>query len=383
MCTSDFASTSAGHPRMRYSRSRLVEELVLRKRRLPVLVGLVTTCLVLSDVSPPRAQTSPLRTFLETDLGLDADDLARALDGHVVATTLDTEEPREIIVFGSMIVNVPRTFFVERIRDIEWMREGGSTLQLGRFGPQPNVGDLRGLDLPRDEIDSLRACRVGNCEVQLSAQAIRQLRTEVRWAAPYYAGQAMAIFRRMLTDYVQIYAEGGNHALIEYHDQRLPLRLREEIEDTLVRWPFLASLFPVLNRHLASYPESDRAAFEDSLYWALDSFGGLKPVVSITHASIHDPSPRHFVDTVVAAKQIYASHYLDASLGLTMLVDRHTSDPSVQVLYLNRSRSGFLKRRVFGGLARGFVRRRVRGTTEDYLRRTKRRLEEDYRAARQ
>jgi hypothetical protein len=107
---------------------------------------------------------------------------------------------------------------------------------------------------------------------------------------------------------------------------------------------------------MARYTRDQSPDVSEFLYWSIETFG-LKPVTSITHVSIYVQPER----TVVASKQIYASHYFDASLGLTAALDDPgaVSGPGMYLLYLNRSRidllSGF-----FGGLRRAVLRGRLR-----------------------
>lgn len=354
-------------------------------RRARWICGLLIVIGATPATSQPTVGGSPapLAAFLRGDLGLGERETEQALAGEVLALTVDTNEPREIVVVGSVVIDVPADFFIEQVSDIEQFRRAGPALAVGRFSDPPRVGDLLPLELSREEIDTMRDCRVARCDFQMSATAITRLTQEVQWDRPYYAAQAMAIARAMLTDYVRTYAESGNAGLVEYHDQETPVAVRAELEDTLTRWPFLATHFPILNRHLLHFPDSDRSTIDDLLYWSLDGFGGLKPVLSVTHMSVHRPPAPSLVDAVIASKQIYASHYVDTSLGLTMLVDREGVSPQVQVLYLNRSRSGFLTRRIFGGLARTIVRRRVRSATRNYLERTKERVESAYAASKE
>src|ERR1035437_8151582 len=60
---------------------------------------------------------------------------------------------------------------------------------------------------------------------------------------------------------------------------------------------------------------------------------------------------------VIASKQIYASHYFDASLGLTAAIDDPgaAAGPGMYLVHLNRSRIDLL-RGFFGGLRRAFLR---------------------------
>ena len=76
----------------------------------------------------------------------------------------------------------------------------------------------------------------------------------------------------------------------------------------------------------------------DFVYWSRELVRS-RPVISITHvatAAAVDDSP---VAYAIGSKQIYAMHYYDASLGLTLLVpDRTAASPATYVVYLNRSR---------------------------------------------
>jgi len=92
------------------------------------------------------------------------------------------------------------------------------------------------------------------------------------------------------------------------------------------------------------------------LYWSTESFG-LKPVASITHVFIYVQPGR----VVTASKQLYASHYFDASLGLAAALEDRSdpSTPGMFLVYLNRSRIDLLGG-FFGDLRRAILRGRLR-----------------------
>jgi hypothetical protein len=100
-------------------------------------------------------------------------------------------------------------------------------------------------------------------------------------------------------------------------------------------------------------------------------------VISITHvatAAAVDASP---IAYAVGSKQIYATHYYDASLGLTLLVpDRTSSAPSTYVVYVNRSRIDLFDG-LFGGVARRIVAGRARALVSEQLQRLQRVLATD------
>jgi hypothetical protein len=80
----------------------------------------------------------------------------------------------------------------------------------------------------------------------------------------------------------------------------------------------------------------------------------------------------------VASKQIYGSHYYDASLGLTILLrDGSGPSPATYVAYVNRSRVDVFGG-LFGGLARSLVSSKAKGTVSDQLARLRTVLEQRF-----
>jgi hypothetical protein len=84
----------------------------------------------------------------------------------------------------------------------------------------------------------------------------------------------------------------------------------------------------------------------------------------------HDPG---LPDALVAGKEIFATHYVNASLGLTAIL-RGAPGGSNYLAYLNRSEVDMLGG-VFGGLVRWFMQRRVKGEAANVLQELRRRLE--------
>jgi hypothetical protein len=79
----------------------------------------------------------------------------------------------------------------------------------------------------------------------------------------------------------------------------------------------------------------------------------------------------------IGSKQIYAMHYYDASLGLTLLIpDRAAPSAATYVVYLNRSRIDLFDG-LFGGVVRRVVAGRARGLVADQLQRLQRVLASD------
>ena len=139
----------------------------------------------------------------------------------------------------------------------------------------------------------------------------------------------------------------------------------------LTGWAELNELAPEFCDFLTQSPQRVFPKVEEFLYWSKESFG-LKPVISVTHVSI-DQLPDQ---TWIASKQIYASHYFDASLAITLVADDSTdlSGGSIYLVYVNRSRIDLLGG-IFGGLKRRLVRGRLEEGMRKNLRETATKLE--------
>ena len=160
---------------------------------------------------------------------------------------------------------------------------------------------------------------------------------------------------------------------MEYADRGPRLNVGREFAALLEADTVTSSYAPRLRRHLLEYPTSSAEKMTDFVYWSKELVRG-RPVISITHvatAAALDDSP---VAYAVGSKQIYAMHYYDASLGLTLLVpDRRAASSGTFVVYLNRSRIDLFDG-LFGGVARRMVAGRARGVVAEQLQRLQRAL---------
>jgi hypothetical protein len=108
---------------------------------------------------------------------------------------------------------------------------------------------------------------------------------------------------------------------------------------------------------------------------AHETIGGGKPIVSITHINIVRNRAEGRPEALVAVKQVYASHYLTASLSFTAISDASDS-ASRYLVYARRSRADVLTG-PFAGLIRRTVERRIRSEGPALLDRLRRRLERE------
>lgn len=104
------------------------------------------------------------------------------------------------------------------------------------------------------------------------------------------------------------------------------------------------------------------------LYWAVEEFG-FRPVVRVTHVVVMQPMEPDLPQVILGSIQVYASHYIDAALGITALDVRPDEPTYLGTLY--QARVDVLT----NFLMRWIVERRIRAEVETLFRLQLRRLE--------
>ena len=133
----------------------------------------------------------------------------------------------------------------------------------------------------------------------------------------------------------------------------------------------LAAAAPSFFGYLRQFPNAKLSGVENILYWSKDDFG-IRPVTSITHLTLYNPPPGSREPLAIGTRQIYATHYFDAALGLTLAFDDGAS--GFYMVSINRARTRSLAS-LARFIVRGIVVRRSREAVEHMLSSTKRDLE--------
>lgn len=151
------------------------------------------------------AQTPPRQPhqFLETNVGFTEPDF-QALDrGEVVAKVLQTGDKEEVAVFGIVWIDAPMADFVRWQRDIESFETGEAVEAIRKLSDPPRLSDFDALSFPEEDLDDLRKCRVGKCEVKATAESLTRIQNEVDWKAPDAREQANRLIRQMLFEFTE------------------------------------------------------------------------------------------------------------------------------------------------------------------------------------
>lgn len=332
---------------------------------------LLLAALLLPAAGHCQAYDKALIQFLQKYFEFGSADYAAMARGQAAVRVLKAGAPGEMAVFGMIYVNGSPEAFLARYRDIVRFKKSEEVLQIGTLGNPAQLSDIGSLRMDRDEVESLRDCTIGDCEIRLPASQIQRFRNEVRWSSPDAARQAEAIGREMLIDCANAYMRHGNDALVTYNDKKQPVSVSDQSAGILQQSTYLRDYVPEFYAHLLDYPRDDLQGVDDFLYWSNEKFG-LKPVISLTHVSIYTPPHGSPAYAIIASKQIYATHYFDASLGLTAL---YRSGHGFFLMYLNRSRADSLKGG-FLGAKRSIVQNRSREGMAKNLLRIKRESEQ-------
>lgn len=326
--------------------------------------------------TPAGAQGVPgaLHGFLQRQMHLSPGDFVAVEQGHVVATLPGAVDPREIAAFGIVRVNAPSAAFVPALLDIETYMRNDAVLQVGRFADPPSLADVQALTLQNDDLEALRQCRVGRCGLKLPAAMIERVRTGVQWSAPGWRDEATRLFRQMLVDYVKAYLKEGNSALAEYADKPIGVRLADETRALVRESPYLKDVAPELVGHLAESPPPPLPRVRHVIYWAKEDFG-FRPTITVSQMTIYEPGAGPPSANYAVSRQLYATHYFEASVAVTVAsAITGAASPAFHLMQLHRSRIDGL-RGGFPGLKRFTAGRRIRKWLEGTLRQTKTHVE--------
>lgn len=331
-----------------------------------------------------RAQEIPpeLREFLKANAHFSESELRDLAAGKPVAKMLDKQSKNEVAGVGAIRIHVPREFFISEFEDI--VRYKKSQVRpapaIGKFSAPPLLADLEGLTLQPEEIESLRNCRSGECGVKLPAEAIARIRDEMR-SVRDPKESANRLFREFLLRRVRNYLQSGDAALAPYDDKGSPVSLASGFRQLLAQAPYLSRHAPRLAACLDRFPQCDPKV-KSFLYWAKEKFRrGLQPVISVTQVMIVHEGTSADGWTWEASKQLYANHYMECSLGLTLLVaaSGEQNKPALYFVYLNRSRSDVLSG-VTASVMRGFVQGGVNEAMIERLQRVRKLMESNWAA---
>ncbi len=340
--------------------------MLARVYHLPVVCIVPILLCLTATATFAQTSTDEFQRILNEKATLDASDFAALDQGRTVIKLTPVSDKREIAICGLISLRSDANQFLQSYLGGMARKNNEAILEAGRFGKAPAVADLQQLTIEPADIEDLKQCAVGDCQVKLSAKMIERFRHEVNWQAADYQIQATQLLKTMLADYVRDYVANGNTALIAYHDKRDEVRLVDEQQALHAASGYLNDLL--------RNPESEMRLVEDAIIWSKLKLG-LKPVLVIEHVKVYQDTRDHGPQVLVVSEQIYANHYFNSSRALTAFVSVPGGSSPAYLVYENRSRADGLQGGVFSKLKRGIIENKAVDGLKAILEHTKLSLE--------
>ncbi|HXH07614.1 MAG TPA: hypothetical protein VNI83_13615 [Vicinamibacterales bacterium] len=276
----------------------------------------------------------------------------RLAAGHVVVAS----QPRrgdEVAMAAAVAVDVDGERFVAWMQHIDQLYRSRFVPAIARFSARPRLADLDGLTLDHDDLEDLRRCRPGDCGLKLSAAEMAAIRRAIRDAGQNWRRAAEEAFRQAVLGRVDAFLDGGHDACPPYEDHLPPVHPADELAALLAGMPSGWLPDPTVLAALKARTVPTDAPIESFLYWAKEAPSGSKPLITVTRVMIHPGAGP--AEITVTAEQVYASHYLTASLTVTALL-RDAATGRAYLVYLRRARAD-----VFRGVLGKLVHRALEG----------------------
>ena len=329
-----------------------------RRPSYPLVTRIAATTLVAVLSRVTGAQSTISERSVGGRFGLAADEIVRVDRGEIVAHRLTDVNGDEIAFVAAVRVGTSATRAANRMFEGDLPGRGASVSWRTDVSRPPRPADFQTYQLPKEDVDALRDCLVGNCVLKLPAAAIAGLR-RLDWRSDGIGAQASDVLRAWLFEYARNYETIGNDALVVYDDGKAPLPLHEGFHQLLAAAPFWKDDAPEFHHYLDAFPRQRLGSVRDTLTCYLEDFG-LRPLTTMVHSSLYvlPERPGRDVRGLLARKQVFASHYFRARLSLLATVDAMPGD--AYVIWLDRS--------LFDSKLNRFVRGRVEGKLEEDLR---------------
>ena len=323
-----------------------------------LILGLSTLCF---------GRTPAVDESLRDQMHLSQGQIARIQKGKAVAKILATPNPSDIFVFGAVFIHAEPVAYLHLMRDVLGLKTLAGYLGAGEFSTPPTIGDMDGLSLDHDDIDDVKNCKPGNCELQLPRESMETARTSINWNSPDVDEQLNTLAKRGIIHLLEGYRHSGDNALGIYFDKRDPLPVAEQFRSLLRHVDFFPQYLSDLNRYLLEYPNSEPDGTQDFFYWEKVTFG-LKPTIRVNHGVVYRASDPQRQIYALAIKQLYATHYFQTALDLSFCVQssRTSASDGFYLISIKASRQAGLTG-LKGGVIRKVVVNKTRSSLEQAL----------------
>jgi hypothetical protein len=323
------------------------------------------------DIHPrPFTLEDPL-AVLSSWLRLDDQTRRDIRSGGTVVGTLDAHDPSQIVVFAAARIDVSPEQFVERVRDSPRLWRGQGIPVTGKFSTPIRVDDVTEMSLSDDDLQALRRCQPGACEVKLAGAQMARIKSAVERAPADWRAAALDAFRLVVMQAIETYRREGLSGLHAINDHEAPIDRHATFSRLMAAADIARNVTPGLAQYLAHYPRlALPAGAEEQLHW-LQTVLLPKPTIQVWHATIQRRPALDVADVAVLSRQVLATHYVNGSLALTILT---RAAPERYLVYVNWTSVDGLDG-ILSAIRRYFVERRVRSAARKAFETFKDRIE--------
>ena len=340
-------------------------------RRSRYYATLAVGLLLFTAVIEAETPDEPYKFFREF-AGLNEKQIAGIRSGKAVAKVVESHSPDEVFVFGTVYVQATPESYLKLALDLDSLRKLPSYMAIQRFGEPPQLSDLEGFALDQQDIKELKNCKAGNCEVQLPTEAIEDFQQSIDWSAPDVADSVNLLAQRMALQALLDYMQGGDSALGAYRDKDHSAVVAETFASLIGRCKALPVYLPELNDYLLEYPKAKSNNVQTGFHWEKVNFG-LKPTFRIVQTIVYRQANAKESAYAVAQKQLYASHYFQTALDLTVCVKDSKRSGFYLVTLKGSKQAGLTGLK--GSIVRKVAVDKTRSSLEQILRTIKQKLE--------
>ena len=343
-------------------------------RRFSFCIKLPVVLLLFAIVTRADTPDEPYKFYRDV-AGLNEEQIAAIRSGKAVAKVVESPTPDEVYVFGSVYVEATPESYLKLASDIDALRKLPSYLAIQSFSDPPQLSDLEGFTLEEQDITELKNCKTEHCQVQLPTKAIEDFQHSVDWSAPDVADRVNRLAQRLALQALMEYMQGGNTALGAYRDKKHPAAVAETFASLIGRFEALPVYLPELNEYLLEYPKAKSDNVQAGFYWEKVNFG-LKPTFRIVQKIVYRGAVGKEPAYAVAEKQIYASHYFETALDLTVCI-KDAQRPGFYIITVKGSKQAGLTG-LKGGIVRKVAVDKTRSSLERVLVALKQKLESQH-----
>ena len=281
----------------------MIDTLPLHVRRV------VLTCLVPFATATAQAPDA-VNQYLHK-MGLDDAQIAGAAAGKPVAKLIPSKNDRDVVAFGVIGVPVSVADYMKHALDPGRLIGAGAS-RFHIIANPATAADVRDVVFDSSEYRDLQSCKPGDCNFKGPASAMKAFSEGINWSAPDAKAQADAKLQAGMLDFIGAYRSRGNAAMLIYDDNG-GVRASDAFSALLAQSSELYDYAPPLQKYLTSYPANRPAGARDILYWSTGRPPRLRPTLTLNHVVVY---PEASGTTLIARKQVYASHYFEGAFEL-------------------------------------------------------------------